>query len=421
MNKHVDIETLAARPAASTVRTVNLALQGGGAHGAFTWGVLDRLLEEETIAFEGISATSAGAMNATVMAYGMTVGGRDGAKTALRDFWRRISHAALFSPLQPSFFDRLTHNHGLENSPAHLVFDILSRLLSPYQLNPLNHNPLRQPLEAVVDFERLNRGSAIKLFLSATNVRTCKGRLFTCAEVRADAVLASACLPFMSQAVEIDGEAYWDGGYMGNPAIYPLIYHCETPDVVVVHINPMNRPDVPTSARDIMNRINEISFNSSLMREMRAIAFVGRMIEDGKMCGTQMKAMRIHAIDAEDVMQGLGVASKLNADWEFLLHMHDIGRARAEAWLGRFRRRRRAFDRRYSREVPLRRPCASPRSPGRHRRGAGAGLASTIRRACIRPMTSATIAGHDDRASAEDRTAQRPRGVDRRERRSVRA
>jgi hypothetical protein len=220
MNKHVDIATLKARPLASRVRTINLALQGGGAHGAFTWGVLDRLLEEETIEFEGISATSAGAMNATVMAYGMTVGGRDGAKTALRDFWRRISHAALFSPLQPSLFDRLTHNHGLENSPAHLVFDILSRLLSPYQLNPLNHNPLRQPLEAVVDFERLNRGSAIKLFLSATNVRTCKVRIFTCAEVTADAVLASACLPFMSQAVEIDGEAYWDGGYMGNPAIF---------------------------------------------------------------------------------------------------------------------------------------------------------------------------------------------------------
>src|SRR5215216_3802230 len=187
MNKHVDISTLKARPLASRVRTINLALQGGGAHGAFTWGVLDRLLEEETIEFEGISATSAGAMNATVMAHGMTVGGRDGAKTALRDFWRRISHAALFSPLQPSLFDRLTHNHGLENSPAHLVFDILSRLLSPYQLNPLNHNPLRQPLEAVVDFERLNRGSAIKLFLSATNVRTCKVRIFTCAELTADA------------------------------------------------------------------------------------------------------------------------------------------------------------------------------------------------------------------------------------------
>jgi NTE family protein len=333
MNKHVDLATLKAPPVSTAVKTINLALQGGGAHGAFTWGVLDRLLEEETIEFEGISATSAGAANAAVMAYGMTVGGREGAKTALRDFWRRVAHSALFSPLQPSLFDRLTHNHGLENSPAHLVFDILSRLLSPYQLNPLNYNPLRNVLEAVVDFERLNRGSAIKLFLSATNVRTCKVRIFTCREVTADAVLASACLPFISQAVEIDGEAYWDGGYMGNPAIFPLIYECRSPDVVVVHINPMNRPEVPTSARDIMNRINEISFNSSLMREMRAIAFVSRMIEDGQMCGKQMKQMRIHAIDAEDVMQGLGVASKLNADWEFLLHMHEIGRERTAAWL----------------------------------------------------------------------------------------
>jgi NTE family protein len=164
-------------------------------------------------------------------------------------------------------------------------------------------------------------------------VRTCKVRIFTCREIMVDAVLASACLPFISQAVEIDGEAYWDGGYMGNPAIYPLIYHCESPDVVVVHINPMNRAEVPTTARDIMNRINEISFNSSLMREMRAIAFVSRLIENGQMCGKEMKQMRIHAIDAEDVMQGLGVASKLNADWEFLLHMHDIGRERAEIWL----------------------------------------------------------------------------------------
>ena len=333
MNKHVDIATLKAPPLASRVRTINLALQGGGAHGAFTWGVLDRLLEEETIAFEGISATSAGAMNATVMAYGMTVGGRDGAKTALRDFWRRISQAALLSPLQPSFFDRLTHNHGLENSPAHLVFDILSRLLSPYQLNPLNHNPLRQPLEAVVDFERLNRGSAIKLFLSATNVRTCKVRIFTCAEVTADAVLASACLPFMSQAVEIDGEAYWDGGYMGNPAIYPLIYHCETPDVLVVHINPMNRPDVPTSARDIMNRINEISFNSSLMREMRSVCFVTKLIEQQKILDKTIKRMLIHSIEASDVMQAMSVGSKLNADWDLVNKLMKVGRERADTWI----------------------------------------------------------------------------------------
>jgi NTE family protein len=202
-----------------------------------------------------------------------------------------------------------------------------------YQLNPLNYNPLRNILEEVVDFERLNQGSAVKLFLSATNVRTGKVRIFTGREITADAVLASACLPFMSQAIEIDGEAYWDGGYMGNPAIFPLIYECQSPDVVVVHIDPIGRPDVPTTARDIMNRVNEISFNSSLMREMRAIAFVTRLIEDGGLKDPRVKRMRIHAIEAEEVMQKLSAASKLNADWEFLLYLHAIGSKHATAWL----------------------------------------------------------------------------------------
>ncbi|HEX2554335.1 MAG TPA: patatin-like phospholipase family protein [Microvirga sp.] len=338
MNTHVRIDrtdpgAVQEPSAARAVKTVNLALQGGGAHGAFTWGVLDRLIEDERVAFEGISATSAGAANAAVLAYGFTLGGREGARAALRNFWRRVSHAALFSPLQPSLFDRITRNYGLENSPGHIVFDMLSRVLSPYQLNPGNYHPLRQVLEDVVDFERLRQGSAVKLFLSATNVRSGKVRIFTCKEITADAVLASACLPFLYQAVEIDGEHYWDGGYMGNPAIFPLIYHCDTPDVVVVHVNPVTRPEVPTTARDIMNRINEISFNSSLMREMRAIAFVSRLVADKMICDASFKAMRMHAIAAEDVMRGLGVASKLNADWEFLTHLFEIGRERAAAWI----------------------------------------------------------------------------------------
>jgi NTE family protein len=211
--------------------------------------------------------------------------------------------------------------------------DLITRVASPYQFNAWNYNPLRDVLTSVVDFDRLRRESTVKLFLSATNVRTCKVRIFECAEITADAVLASACLPFMFQAVEIDGEHYWDGGYMGNPAIFPLIYNCSSEDVIVVHINPINRPDVPTTATDIMNRINEISFNSSLMREMRAIAFVSRLLDEGKLVDDGMKRMRMHAIEAEDVMQGLGVASKLNADWEFLTHLRDIGRRRADAWL----------------------------------------------------------------------------------------
>jgi NTE family protein len=320
-------------PAKVETKTVNLALQGGGAHGAFAWGVLDRLLEDERIALEGLSATSAGAMNAVTMAYGMTVGGREGARTALTNFWRRVAHAGMISPLQPTWFERASHNHSLESSPAFVLFDLISRLYSPYQFNPMNYNPLRQVLEQSVDFEKLRRDSALKLFLSATNVRSGKVKVFGNDELSADAVMASACLPFMFQAVTIKGEDYWDGGYMGNPAIFPLIYKCESRDIVVVHINPIERAETPTTARDILNRINEISFNSSLMREMRAIAFVTKMIDDGTIDEGKMKRMLIHAIEGQDFMRELGVSSKMNADWEFLTHLRDVGRERAEQWL----------------------------------------------------------------------------------------
>jgi len=319
--------------APAETKTVNLALQGGGAHGAFAWGVLDRLLEDERMAFEGLSATSAGAMNAVVMAYGMTQGGREGAKKALTGFWRRVAHAGMISPLQPTWFERAQHNHSLESSPAFVMFDLVTRLYSPYQFNPLNYNPLRHVLEESVDFAMLREKSALNLFLSATNVRSGKVKIFGNDELSADAVLASACLPFMFQAVTINGESYWDGGYMGNPAIFPLIYKCESRDIVIVHINPIERVETPTTARDILNRINEISFNSSLMREMRAIAFVTKMIDDGTIDEGKMKRMLIHAIEGQDFMRDLGVSSKMNADWEFLTHLRDVGRGRAEAWL----------------------------------------------------------------------------------------
>jgi NTE family protein len=322
------------RTAPAAAHAINLALQGGGAHGAFTWGVLDRLIEDERLSFEGISATSAGAMNATVCAYGLAEGGREGAKKALAAFWRRISHAASFSPLQPTMLDRMTGNRTLEWSPAFIALDLVSRLLSPYQFNPFNINPLREALVQSVDFDVLREARCkVKLYLSATNVETGKIKVFQNADIGPDAVLASGCLPFLFQAVEIDGQHYWDGGYMGNPAIYPLIYHCDSRDVVIVHVNPMNRPHVPRTATEILNRINEISFNSSLMREMRAISFVTRLIEDGELDSKNMKQMLIHEISAEEVMAELSVASKLNADWEFLTNLRDVGRARAEAWL----------------------------------------------------------------------------------------
>jgi NTE family protein len=322
------------------LKFVNLALQGGGAHGAFAWGVLDRLLEDRRIAFQGISATSAGAMNAAVLACGLAVGGREGAKRALAAFWRRIADVGCLTLLQPSLFDRLTGNHSLETSAAFLLFDLMTRLISPYQFNPYNYNPLRDALTQTIDFEALRSVRCpVKLFLSATNVRTGKIAVFQNDDIGPETVLASGCLPLIFQAVEIDGEHYWDGGYMGNPSIFPLIYNCDSRDVVIVHINPIERNALPRTASEIMNRINEISFNSSLMREMRALAFVTKLIDDGKINDSSMKRMLIHSIEAADVMSELGVLNKLNADWENLTFLMELGRERADAWL------KKSFDR----------------------------------------------------------------------------
>lgn len=318
----------------SAAKFLNLALQGGGAHGAFTWGVLDRLLEESRVDFEGVVATSAGAMNAAVMTYGLVEGGRGGAQKALANFWRRVSHAAAFSPIQPTPLDRLSGNKSLENSPPYIFFDLVTRLMSPQQFNPFDFNPLKQVLNQSMDFEALRTSRCrLKLNVCATNVRTGKVKVFSNDEISCDAIMASACLPFLFRAVEIGEEAYWDGGYMGNPAIFPLIYNCDSSDVLIVHINPMFRPELPRTATEIMNRVNEISFNSSLMREMRAIDFVTRLIDSGAVNGMKLKRMLIHSISADDIMLGLGVASKLNADWGFLTDLRDAGRARASAWL----------------------------------------------------------------------------------------
>jgi NTE family protein len=334
MSKAIDGRSSKSRSAPQKgTKRINLALQGGGAHGAFAWGVLDRLLEEDTVVIEGISATSAGAVNAAVCAYGLAVGGRDGARSALQEFWRSLSQAARFSPFQPSFLERLYGSHNVPSSPAHFLLHMLTQVISPYELNPLNYNPLQHVLERLVDFERLRHSSQVKLFLSATNVRSGKIRVFENCEMSVKAVLASACLPFLFQAVEIDKEYYWDGGYMGNPALFPLIYGCDCSDIVVVHINPIHRPTIPTTATEILNRVNEISFNSSLMREMRAVQFLNKLLESGKISAPNLKQIRLHAIEADEVMQELGAASKLNADWSFLLDLYAVGREKAGAWL----------------------------------------------------------------------------------------
>lgn len=337
MNIHERTPGRKGHPASENTKSVNLALQGGGAHGAFAWGVLDKILEDGRLSIEAISATSAGAMNAVVMAYGVSVGGRTGAREKLNEFWSEISRAGeLYNPVRTLPWEKALAMFGChsEFSPMFMSFQALTHLFSPYQLNPFNFNPLKDVLTNVVDFERLSHcNRATRLFLSATNVKSGKIRVFENAEVSVDVVMASACLPYVFQAVEIDGEPYWDGGFMGNPAIFPLIYSSGSRDVIIVHINPIERKTLPKSAPEIFDRMNEISFNSSLMREMRAIEFVTRLIDDGALDGGTYKRMLVHSIRDDAAMAELGVATKLNPDWDFLVRLRDNGRQRAAEWL----------------------------------------------------------------------------------------
>jgi NTE family protein len=322
----------AAKKNHTTRKTINLALQGGGAHGAFAWGSIDAILADGRVDIEAVSATSAGAMNAVVLADALSAGDRDHARERLTAFWRAIATAgATWNPVRP-LRDWTGRPLPPEQSPFYWMFDTMIRVFSPYQLNPFNFNPLRQVLEQHVDFDRLRRTPGIHVHLCATNVETGKVRIFNRDELSADAVLASACLPLLFQTIEIDGSHYWDGGYIGNPAIFPLIYNSASRDVVIVHINPIVRNGVPRTAPEIMNRINEISFNSSLMRELRAIAFVTRLISSGKVDAKDMKQMLVHSIRDDEAMTAHSVASKLSPDWEFLCALRDSGRETTERW-----------------------------------------------------------------------------------------
>jgi len=311
-------------------KSINLALQGGGAHGAFGWGVMDRFLEDGRVEIEGLSGTSAGSMNAVVYAYGR-LKGHDGAREALHDFWKDISDTG-----QRYSMPNMPWGAGPDNPLGDLMRSFVGAL-SPYQLNPLNWNPLRQVLERHVDFEELEQsGGVTKLFICATNVRSGKVKIFHTAEVTAEAVLASACLPQIFQAVEIDGDHYWDGGYMGNPVLYPLFYHTESRDVVILHINPIERDELPKSASDIANRINEITFNSSLIKELRAVCFVQKLLEDGWIKDefrSKLKYVLIHSVRADSALADLSASSKFSSDWRFLTMLRDRGRAMAAEWL----------------------------------------------------------------------------------------
>ena len=314
-------------------KRINLALQGGGAHGAFTWGVLDRLLEDGRLEVIGICGTSAGAMSGAAVAFGLAHGGAAGARAALGTFWTEVARRGAWSPVQPTWLDRVLSPGNMDFSPGWVTYDMLSRMISPYVSNPVNYNPLIQVLEEVVDFAWLRSHATVQLFVCATNVKTGRIRVFSKHEVTAQAVMASACLPYLFQAVEIEGEFYWDGGFMGNPPIYPLIYETDVEDVLIVQINPINIEKLPTTAIEILDRMNELSFNSSLMREMRAIAFVQKILAEKLLPHGPYKDLKIHTVEAEAELGPLGYSSKLNIHPDFLGRLFMLGRDRAGRFL----------------------------------------------------------------------------------------
>ena len=331
--------TSSAETAPSGTRTINLALQGGGAHGAFTWGVLDELLHEGRLDFEAISGTSAGAMNAVVLADGLMRDGAEGARRRLGAFWRRVSREGVGAGATNEIFQNILGFWNLPALPSFPSFppfgypERLAQMVSPYRINPLNINPLRDLLERLVDFDLVRANTALKLFISATNVRDGKIRVFTGDDITADAVMASACLPYLFHAVEIEGEAYWDGGYMGNPALFPFFTETQCEDILLVQVNPVRSEAVPKTAKEIMERVSEITFNSSLLREFRAIDFVNRLLEENRLDPKRYRRNRVHRIDATEALARYTASSKLNTSWHFFQELHAAGRKAARDWL----------------------------------------------------------------------------------------
>ena len=321
----------------NSTKRINLALQGGGSHGAFTWGVLDALIEDGRLEFEAVSGTSAGAMNAAILMQGWPEGGGPGARAALRRFWGELGSMSIASPIRRTPLDRLQGNWNLDDSPGALWADLVQRTFSPWQRNPLKFDPLRELLARHFDEKAVRACHQIKAFIAATNVQTGKVRIFSRDELSIDALLASACLPNVHDAVVIDGVPYWDGGFRGNPPIWPFIYNCESSDVVVVEVDPPERPGIPTSNAEIADRLNEITFGGALMAEMRAIAFVQELIAKDVVSGGFGKRLRnvlVHSIADPASLSPLGAVSKFNIEPDFLQHLFGLGRQAATSWLG---------------------------------------------------------------------------------------
>jgi NTE family protein len=320
-------------------KKINLALQGGGAHGAFTWGVLDSLLADPRIEIEGISGASAGAINAVMLADGLARGGPQEARKRLAEVWRAVSRNGDLTDLQRTVADKLLSFVPYEGSPAQAWFDAFTSLLTPYDFNPLNINPLKEIIERFVDFDALRASGGLKLFISATNVFTGRLRIFPREKVTAEVIMASACLPMVFQAVEIDGIPYWDGGYMGNPAIFPFFRTTDTDDVVIVAINPLERNMTPRTQAEILNRIDEITFNSSLIAEYRAIDFVTRLIDQGKLARGQgageYRRINVHRIALESAFKELTADTKLDSDFAFFEVLRDGGQRAGRDFLSK--------------------------------------------------------------------------------------
>jgi NTE family protein len=315
-------------------KKVTVACQGGGAHGAFTWGVLDRLLEDGRFEIEGVTGTSAGGMNAVAVAQGLARGGPEQARKDLKDFWDRISESGKNSSLNNRGpIDKMMGNYTMYNSPGFLMFDMLSRMFSPYELNPMRLDPLKDVVEKTFDFEFIRNQKVCKAFLCATHVFTGRLKVFKTEELKTECMLATACLPTIHNAVMVDGEYYWDGGFIGNPVFFPLIYDCETPDIIMIQLNPTVRNKLPTSAREIADRLNEITNNASVVREMRAIALLTQLMDEGTIAPGAMKRVHMHVIEDEAAFQELGWSSKLNTEPEFFKHLFAKGYAAGDAWI----------------------------------------------------------------------------------------
>ncbi len=317
-------------------KRISLALQGGGALGAYTWGALDRLLEDERIEFAAASGTSAGAMCAVVLADGLHQGGREGARAKLRSFWENVAKAGEASPYRRTpmmaFLNAFKPGWAAESYLA-LWADVAAKFASPYDFNPLNINPLKDVLNELVDFERVRACDKMQLFIAATNVETGRVRVFEHGELTADHVMASACLPQLFQAVDIDGAFYWDGGYTGNPALFPLFGVEDTRDIVIVQTHPIERPGLPRTATDITARINEINFNANLLSELRAIDFVARLMDESRLPAGRYRKMLVHNVSEGQALTPLGVGVDLNTDISFFTDLFDTGRAAADRWL----------------------------------------------------------------------------------------